>query len=65
MTPHLIRFENGDEFDAMTRRGRRWHRFRAGARAGIKRRFRRRERRIFKTCKSDTVADSSPSANIF
>ena len=46
---HLVRFKNGDEFDALTRGGRRYHRFRAGTRAAIKRRFRRRERRVFKT----------------
>lgn len=46
MTPHLARF-NGDEFEAMTKGGRRVHRFRAGTRAQIKRRFRRRERRTF------------------
>jgi hypothetical protein len=50
MTPHLVRFKNGDEYDALTKGGRRVHRFRPGARAGIKRRFRRRERRGFKTC---------------
>lgn len=45
MTPHLVRF-NGDEFEAMTKGGRRVHRFRPGNRAQIKRRFRRRERRV-------------------
>jgi hypothetical protein len=30
MAPHLDRFKLGDEFKAMTRRGRRCHRFRAG-----------------------------------
>jgi hypothetical protein len=47
---HLVGFRNGDEYKAMTKRGRRVHRFRPGTRAGIKRRFRRRERRVFKTC---------------
>jgi hypothetical protein len=37
--PHLVRFKNGDEFKAMTRRGRRVHRFRPGERARIKRAF--------------------------
>ena len=50
MAPHLVRFKLGDEFKAMTKRGRRCHRFRAGTRAVIKRRFRRRERRVFKVC---------------
>ena len=50
MTPRLVRFKLGDEFKAMTKRGRRCHRFRAGTRAVIKRRFRRRERRVFKVC---------------
>jgi hypothetical protein len=44
---HLVGFRNGDE-KAMTKRGRRVHRFRAGTRAVIKRWFRRRERRAFK-----------------
>jgi hypothetical protein len=39
MTPHLVRFKTGDEFDALTKRGRRVHKFRPGTRAGIKRRF--------------------------
>ena len=45
---HLVRLKTGDEYDALTRRGRRVHRFRPGIRAVIKRRFRRRERRVFK-----------------
>ena len=49
MTPHLVRFRCGDEYKAMTKGGRRVHRFRAGTRAVIKRRFRRRERRVFKS----------------
>jgi hypothetical protein len=48
--PHLVRFRCGDEFDAIPSRSRRVHRFRPGSRAAIKRRFRRRERRGFKTC---------------
>ena len=48
MTPHLVRFKSGDEYTAMTRGGRRYHQFRPGIRAGIKRAFRRRERRVFK-----------------
>jgi hypothetical protein len=35
---------NGDEYDALTKRGRAVHKFRAGQRARIKRSFRRRER---------------------
>ena len=50
MTPHLVRFRCGDEYDAMTKKGRRVHRFRPGTRARIKRNFRRRERRVFKVC---------------
>ena len=46
---HLARLNTGDEFDALTRRGRRCHRFRPGTRARIKRNFRRRSRRVFKT----------------
>ena len=49
MTPHLVPLKNGDEFDALTRGGRRYHRFRPGVRAAIKRRFRKRTRRVFKT----------------
>ena len=45
---HLVGFRTGDE-KGLTKRGRRVHRFRPGTRAGIKRRFRRRERRVFKT----------------
>ena len=61
MTPHLVRF-NGDEFEAMTKGGRRVHRFRPGNRAQIKRRFRRRERRTFNTIRGlmDEVAESEP-----
>jgi hypothetical protein len=47
---HLVRLRNGDEYDALTRRGRRVHKFRPGRRARIKRNFRRRERRVFRTC---------------
>jgi hypothetical protein len=36
---------NGDEYDALTKRGRKVLRFPAGERARIKRAFRRRERR--------------------
>lgn len=39
---------NGDEYDALTRRGRKCHRFRAGDRAKIKRGYRRRLRRQMK-----------------
>jgi cobalamin biosynthesis Co2+ chelatase CbiK len=39
-----IKMIDGDEYDALIRRGRRVHRFRAGDRARIKRKFRRRER---------------------
>ena len=61
MTPHLVRF-NGDEFEAMTKGGRRVHSFRPGNRAQIKRRFRRRERRTFNTIRGlmDEVAESEP-----
>ena len=31
---HLVGFRNGDEYKAMTKRGRRVHRFRPGTRAG-------------------------------
>ena len=34
MTPHLAHFKNGDEFNAMTKRGRRVHKFRPSTRAG-------------------------------
>jgi hypothetical protein len=40
----LVSMKSGDEYEALTRGGRRVHRFRAGTRAEIKRRFRRRER---------------------
>lgn len=43
-----VRMHSGDEFDSLTKRGRKVHRFRAGARAWIKRKFRRRERRALK-----------------
>ena len=36
---HLVVLKNGDGFKAMTKRGRRCHRFRAGTRARIKRNF--------------------------
>ena len=42
----LVQMKDGFEYDALTKRGRRWHRFRPGHRAYIKRKFRRRERRI-------------------
>ena len=45
----LVVLKNGDGYKAMTKRGRRCHRFRPGPRAQIKRNFRRRERRVFKT----------------
>jgi hypothetical protein len=59
MPPHLVRFNNGDEFDAMTKGGRRVHRFRAGTRAQIKRKFRRRERRAFKAARDQASAASA------
>jgi hypothetical protein len=40
---------NGDEYDALTKRGRAVHAFRAGQRAKVKRGYRRRARRISKT----------------
>ena len=42
------RLKSGDEFDALTKGGRRYHRFRAGIRVAIKRKYRRCERRVFK-----------------
>ena len=47
---YLVVLKTGDEFDALTKRGRRVHKFRPGTRAAIKRKSRRRERRVFKTC---------------
>lgn len=47
--PRLVRMKSGMEFDALTTRGRRYHRFHASTRAWTKRNFRRRERRAFKT----------------
>lgn len=41
----LTSMKNGWEYDALTKWGRRVHKFRAGVRAYIKRAFRRRERR--------------------
>jgi hypothetical protein len=40
---------NGDEYDALTKRGRTVHAFRAGQRAKVKRGYRRRARHISKT----------------
>lgn len=40
-----VPMKNGFEYDALTKWGRRYHKFRAGVRAYIKRGFRRRERR--------------------
>lgn len=40
-----VPMNNGNEYDALTKKGRRVHKFRAGVRAYIKRAFRRRERR--------------------
>ncbi len=39
MAPHLVRFKLGDEFKAMTKRGRRCHGFRAGTRAAYQARL--------------------------
>jgi hypothetical protein len=44
MMGHRSKLINGDEFDALTKAGRRVRHFRAGIRAWIKRKFRRRER---------------------
>jgi hypothetical protein len=43
-----IRMGNGDEYDALTKGGRKVHTFKPGVRARIKRRFRRRERRVLR-----------------
>ena len=61
MTPHLVRFKNGDEFDVLTRRGRRVHRFRPDAPAAVKRKFRRRERRAFKAWAADCCPVCCPA----
>ena len=50
MMGHRLRMINGDEYAALTRRGRRVHRFKTGRRASIKRRHRRRERHGVRTC---------------
>jgi len=39
---------SGDEYEALTKGGRKFHKFRTGVRAKTKRSYRRRERRIFK-----------------
>ena len=50
MTQHRVPLKTGDEYDVLTKDGRRYHRFRAGVLAAIKRAFRRRERQVFKAC---------------
>jgi len=44
MMGHRERMISGDEYDALTR-GKRWHKWRAGVRAWIKRKFNKRQRR--------------------
>jgi hypothetical protein len=46
MMGHRLQMIDGAEYDALTRGGRRVHAFRAGRRAYIKRKYRRRERQF-------------------
>jgi hypothetical protein len=43
---HVVRMIDGYEYDHLNLRARRFHRHRAGTRAYIKRKFRRRERHV-------------------
>jgi hypothetical protein len=51
-----IPLKSGDEYDALTRGGRRVHHFKPGERAAVKRKFRRRERRAGNNVK-DRIED--------
>lgn len=46
--PRYVRMVSGDEYDSLTKWGRKFHRPPAGVRARVKRAFRRRERRALK-----------------
>lgn len=45
---HHVQMTSGWEYDALTKRGRAGHHFRAGRRNEVKRRYRRRERKALK-----------------
>lgn len=45
---HAVPMSDGAEYDALTKGGRKVHKFRAGRRSFIKRKYRRRERRKLK-----------------
>jgi hypothetical protein len=45
MMGHRARLRGGDEWDALTR-GKRFHRWRAGVRSFIKRKFNKRQRKL-------------------
>jgi len=45
---HRLPMKSGDEYEALTKRGRRVHHFKPGRRAAIKRKYRRRERRVLR-----------------
>ncbi len=44
----LVKMISGWEYDGLTKKGRTVHKFKAGVRSYLKRRFRRRERHIYR-----------------